>query len=304
MFANLRAAIRLGIVIIALCFATGAKAGTVVPAEFASNVLGRAWAFNVYLPDGYATSRLRYPVLYLLHGIGQNRDEWVTKGEIAHEADLLIAAGQIPPCVIVMPSAGDSWFVDGPERMETAFGREFVPYIDQHYRTIASSDGRVIAGESMGGYGALRLLMLNPRMFSAAALLSPAVYVPEPPEHSSSRRSPAFQTNGTFDPALWEARNYPKLIDRFAAARVRVPVYIMSGMDDEFHIEDQAIVLYRAWRRHGWPGRLLLIAGRHNFDVWRPAMPDALRYIFRHVSRPLPETSVLTALPVAGQGIP
>lgn len=276
--------------------AARAQAGTLLAAEFNSEALGRPWSYNVYLPDGYDSGKLRYPVLYLLHGIGQNRDEWVSKGEITRQADLLINAHEIPPCIIIMPSAGESWYVDGPERMQTAFGADLVPFVDQHYRTIADAGGRVIAGKSMGGYGALRLLMLNPRMFGAAALLSPAVYVPEPPERSSSRRSPAFQNQGAFDPARWQALNYPSLIDHFAEAHTRIPLYIMSGMDDEFHIQDQAIALYRTWRRHGWPARLLLLAGRHNFQVWRPAMPDALRYIFRRISPPRAYAPAVTAL--------
>ena len=233
----------------------------------------------------------------MLHGIGQNRDEWVQKGQIDRIADLLIAANQIPPCIIVMPTALDSWFVDnGTERMRTAFTADLVPHIDQHYRSIPIQAARVIAGESMGGYGALRLLMLNPTMFAAAALLSPAVYNPLPPELSSARKSTAFQTNGAFDPEKWQRRNYPALIDAFAARRVAIPLYIMSGIEDEFRIQDQARILYDIWRQHGWPARLLLIAGRHSFDVWRPAMPDALRYIFAHVSRPRPDTARLSAL--------
>ncbi len=271
--------------------------GTVVPAEFQSAALGRAWTYNVYLPEGYDTAHLRYPVLYLLHGVGQNRDEWVQHGQIDRIADLLIAAGQMPPCVIVMPTGLDSWFVDnGNEKMRTAFADDLVPYIDQHYRTIPQKAARVIAGESMGGFGSLRLLMLYPNMFSAAALLSPAVYNPLPPEASSARKSAAFQTDGAFDPAKWRRRNYPALLSKFADAKVVIPLYIMSGIDDEFRIQDQARILYDVWRQHGWPARLLLLAGRHNFDAWRPAMPDALRYIFARVSRPRPDLAHLTAL--------
>ena len=267
-----------------LAGAGGARAGgTVLPESLDSPVLKRKLEYNVYLPEGYDSGKFRYPVLYLMHGVGQNRDEWVKNGQIDRLADLLIAAGQIPPCVIIMPTATDTWWVNGPERMQDAFFDDLVPYVDGHYRTIADRQARVIAGESMGGFGALRLLLLHPHLFAAAALLSPAIYVPFPPEHSSSRTSPPFITNGAFDPGKWTGRNYPALIDGYAAAHVWIPLYIMSGMEDEFHIQDQARLLYETWRKHNWPGRLLLIAGKHNFETWRPAMPDALRYIFRRV---------------------
>ena len=284
--------------------AASAQAGTVTAESFESPTLKRAWDYNVYLPDGYESRKLRYPVLYLLHGVGQNRDEWVRNGQIDRQADLLIAAGQIPPCVIIMPTATNTWWVNGPERMQDAFFDDMVPYVDAHFRTINDQQARVIAGESMGGFGALRLLLLHPHLFAAAALLSPAVYAPEPPEHSSSRTSPAFMTDGVFDSGKWTRRNYPALIDGFAAAHLSIPLYIMSGIEDEFHIQDQARLLFQTWRKRNWPGRLLLIAGRHNFETWRPAMPDALRYIFRRVRWPVPEASRLATLPYVSRRTP
>ena len=73
-----------------------------------SPALGRDWDYLAYLPDGHETGRLRYPALYLLHGYGQDRYEWVTKGQVQRLADAMIRDGEIPPCVIVMPSAGTS----------------------------------------------------------------------------------------------------------------------------------------------------------------------------------------------------
>ncbi len=76
--------------------AWAADAGTVVSQKFQSPTLGRDWVYNIYLPDGYDTGKLRYPVMYLLHGNGGDENEWVAKGDAQKTIDRLIADGQMP----------------------------------------------------------------------------------------------------------------------------------------------------------------------------------------------------------------
>src|ERR1700755_3405199 len=97
-----------------LTFAISASAfaSDIVSKEFASPSLNRQWTYLVYLPTGYETSKLNYPVLYLLHGNAQKASDWVTSGHIQQTADKLIASGEMPPAVIVMPDAGTTWYVD------------------------------------------------------------------------------------------------------------------------------------------------------------------------------------------------
>src|SRR5262245_10627835 len=94
-----------GVALVALALSAHARAGIVVTREFKSTNLARAWRYAVYLPNGYESSSLRYPVLYLLHGNGGNLYSWVNLGRIQQTADALIAAGDIPPALIVMPDA-------------------------------------------------------------------------------------------------------------------------------------------------------------------------------------------------------
>jgi enterochelin esterase-like enzyme len=115
-----RALLGATIALLVLAVSLPAHAGIVVAREFKSSALDRNWSYAVYLPDSYETSTLRYPVLCLLHGNGGNLYTWVNDGHIQQTADALIAHGDIPPCVIVMPDAGTTWFVDRKERMETA----------------------------------------------------------------------------------------------------------------------------------------------------------------------------------------
>src|SRR5256885_10023236 len=71
-------------------------------AEFKSATLQRSWTYNVYLPTGYdAQSRLRYPVMYLLHGNDGQRNDWPVKGNLLRTVDQLIQNGEIPPAIIV-----------------------------------------------------------------------------------------------------------------------------------------------------------------------------------------------------------
>ena len=173
-----------------LTAAPACAAGLVSTREFPSAALGRSWNYVVYLPADYYTSDARYPVLYLLHGNAQKGYDWVTSGHVVETADALTAAGRMPAAIIVMPDAGTTWFVDRKEKMETAVLEDLIPEIERSFRTVATRQGRLVAGLSMGGYGAMRFALRYPEKFAAAALLSPAIYSPEPPEDSSpaSRR--------------------------------------------------------------------------------------------------------------------
>ena len=105
---------------------------------------------------------------------------------LAANGDALARIGRrlraMPPAVVVLPSATTSWYVDRKEPMETAFLKDLLPEVERRFRVINERMGRVIGGVSMGGYGALRFALKNPEMFASAALVSPAIYVPEPPD--------------------------------------------------------------------------------------------------------------------------
>src|SRR5258706_7337310 len=153
-----------------------ARAGIVVAREFRSSALDRNWSYAVYLPDGYETSNLRYPVLYLLHGNGGNLYSWVNDGHIQQTADALIARGDIPPCVIVMPDAGTSWFVDRKENMETAVIGDLIPEVEKNWEVLSSRPGRLVGRVSMGGYCAIRVSLEYTEVLAGAAPLSPASF--------------------------------------------------------------------------------------------------------------------------------
>ena len=154
--------------------AAAAYAGEIRAESLPSKALGRAMPYEIYLPDGYESGRQHYPVLYLLHGAGGDERSWSERGHIREKADQLIASGAIPPAIIVMPGCPACWWVDGAkDKAETAFWSDLVPTIEMRYRTIETRGGRLIAGLSAGGYGAVRFALRYPDRIAAGAALSP-----------------------------------------------------------------------------------------------------------------------------------
>jgi S-formylglutathione hydrolase FrmB len=127
--------------------------------------------------------------------------------------------------------------------------------------------------------GDLRLALRHAELFSAAALMSPAIYAPFPPKDSAARMVPAFQTGGVFDPQLWSAQNWPALLDGFAQSRFAVRLHLSSGAQDHFHADRAARAFFAAWQERGWSGELHVEPGQHDFPFWRRIAPGALRFL-------------------------
>ena len=144
---------------------------------------------TVYLPPGYAKNPAkRYPVLYLLHGFTDSDEKWmgfrkhfINVPEVANRA---IAAAESRELIIVMPNAFNRFqgsmysasAVNGD--WETFIASDLVAYIDSHYRTLATPASRGLAGHSMGGYGAIRIAMKRPGVFSSVYSMSPCCLLP------------------------------------------------------------------------------------------------------------------------------
>lgn len=267
---------------IALGAACQANAGEVYRDKFASAALGRDVNFTVYLPDGYTTESGPFPVTYLLHGADGDENEWHTKGSAGVTLDGLIKRGRMRPTVAIMPTFGPaSWYVDGAsEKAETAFMKELVPYVESRYKVMKERSGRSIGGLSMGGYGSLNLALKYPDRFCAAAILSPAIYDPLPPETSASRRAPQFVRDGKFDPDTWKALMYPSHLDAYAKSGTRVPMWIASGDHDRLGIAQMSAQLYwRLFQIQPKQVELRVVDGDHEWMTFRDTLPNALEYV-------------------------
>jgi enterochelin esterase-like enzyme len=144
-----------------------------------SKILKMVRKYAIYLPPDYETSQRSYPVLYLLHGAGDDQTGWVQFGEILTIADAAIKSGTATAMIIVMPDAntGKRGYVNdakGEWRYEDFFFQEFIPFIEKEYRIKADKRYRAIAGLSMGGEGTFIYALHHPELFSAACPLSAA----------------------------------------------------------------------------------------------------------------------------------
>lgn len=264
-----------------IAFGGVARAGELVADSFKSNSLGRDYKMQVYLPDGYKDKPGPYPVIYLLHGASGDENDWTVKGGARETLDGLIKRGLIRPSVAVMPGNGTSWWVNGAvDKAETALMEELIPHVEARYKVAKDRAGRAIGGLSMGGYGSLNLALKHPERFCAAAIISPAIYDPVPPETSASRRTPQFVRNGQFDAELWKSLNYPAHLEAYKKAPQKVPMWIVSGDHDFLGIALMSAQLYwRLFQIQPKQVELRVIDGDHEWMVFRDALPDGLRYV-------------------------
>ena len=167
--------------------------GTVSKVWYDSPSLGMDRRLTVYTPAGYETSGKRYPVFYLLHGMGGDENAWSELGRATQILDNLIAQGKAEPMIVVMTNGnaaleaapGESslgWDVQPtfqlPKTMEGSFETHFpevVKFIDKNYRTKVHKKSRAIAGLSMGGFHSLHISKQYPDMFNYVGLFSAAI---------------------------------------------------------------------------------------------------------------------------------
>jgi putative tributyrin esterase len=167
--------------LIALALTVTASAGAgvwlwrdVTNQTFASAALKRDMPYRVILPDGYDSGTARYPVLYLLHGHGGSYWNWT-------ERTYLLEHARTRPLIIVMPEGENSWYVNGNNGDWHSYVTvDLVADVDRKFRTIASREGRMIAGLSMGGYGSVIAGLKSPDLFSLIGSFSGAFDITRP----------------------------------------------------------------------------------------------------------------------------
>lgn len=166
--------------------------GAVINSDFESKVLGENSPYAVYLPAGYAAdSQKSYPLLVLLHGYGNDQQQWIRDGKIQNFMDNLINKGGIEPFIIVMPSGDKSQYIG---KREVHIIDELLPYIRTQYRIKAGNSSTAISGVSMGGFGAFYLAQRHPDVFGLSVALS---------GYFDLRNYPDFNTeNFSMTPAL------------------------------------------------------------------------------------------------------
>jgi S-formylglutathione hydrolase FrmB len=223
-----------------------------------SRILKRPVRYCVQLPTNYATAKdahgqlARYPVLYFLHGLGDNEQTLFKTGGWTLIEDLR-ERQKIGNFLIVAPEGRTSFYInsaDGKDRYSDFFLEEFMPFIEKKYRVKPGHAGRAIGGISMGGFGALRMAFAYPQLFSSVSAQSPALILDSPQNINAAARSgsPVVRAlTGVFgnpiDVAHWQANNPFVLAKKNRAPLRNLAIYFNCGRNDDYGFEKGSAAL-------------------------------------------------------------
>jgi len=240
-----------------------------------SKVLKQVMHYCVYVPSGYdealkSNPARRYPVLYFLHGLGDNEQTLFNSGGWT-VLDNLRKQHKMGDFLIAAPEGRRSFYVnsaDGSFRYSDFFLQEFMPYIAAKYRVKEGRAGRAISGISMGGYGALRFAFAHPELFSAVSAQSAALITASPQQLDAASRT-GSPLPGVLAPVFgspvivqnWNTNNPLVLAKRNAEPIKKLAVYFNCGQSDNYGFEQGAAELDRELTRekvkheyHSYPG--------------------------------------------------
>lgn len=250
-----------------------------------SKLLGRAIPYCVVLPSSFdADKSRRFPVLYFLHGLGDNEQFFVHSGAWNLLEDMR-DKGELKDFLIATPDARATFDInarDGKERYEDFLLSEFFPYIEKRFRATPGRANRAISGISMGGYGALHLAFRHPELFSSVSAHSAAL-IDKLPTFSggAAPRSPASRVlGGVFgnppDPVFWE-RNSPIAMARTANLS-GLKIYFDCGDRDDFGFETGATALDKALNARHIAHEFHIYPGRHDPVYFAEHLPASLSF--------------------------
>lgn len=274
----------LPVILTAFCMALSAQSGKVFDnLSMKSSILDSERKFALYLPPDYDSSQRSYPVLYLLHGGGDDQTGWVQFGEVLHLADKAIREGTATPMIIVMPDAntGKRGYFNSPDgiwRYEDFFFEELMPYVEKTYRIKGEKRFRAVAGLSMGGGGSFMYALHRPGLFSSACPLS-AFAGPlslQEMKERLDRMGQSYQEAGL--QAYYENHNALSLIEKGTAEEIKTVRWYIDCGDDDFLYEGNSRV-HIALRKKEIPHEYRVRDGGHTWTYWRESLPDVLHFV-------------------------
>ena len=260
--------------------------GRIEQGSVKSEILGVEKRYAIYLPEGYESSGERYPVLYLLHGATDTYMAWPEKGDMMRIADETIAAGSARKMIVVMPDASGIGERNAGEKMgyfnvknwhyEDFFFGEFLPYIDQTYRTIASKEGRAISGLSMGGGGATVYAQRHPEIFQASYSTSGLLDLYD---QLVQKPRPYYDIIWLWSVEQTSPVDFLRRATPEQVALLRTVRWMLDCGDDDRLIKtnlDYVIEMKQA----GIPVEFRIRDGKHNWVFWRESLPQILQFSF------------------------
>lgn len=248
-----------------------------------SKILNMDRKFAIYLPPDYETSQRSYPVLYLLHGAGDDQTGWVQFGEVLNIADKVIKEGSATPMIIIMPDASTGqrgYFNDIKNnwRYEDFFFNELMPYVEKTWRIKTEKRYRAISGLSMGGGGTFMYALHRPELFSAACPLSAYIGPLSIDEFKKniSKDNPALPDSVIT--GYFNRHNAISLVNNVADSVKRSVRWYIDCGDDDFLYEGNSLV-HIAMKKKDIPHEFRIREGAHNWTYWRQSLPTVLEFI-------------------------
>ena len=254
-----------------------------------SKILNYPIRYSVLLPEEYENSTDSFPVVYLLHGFGDNHNAWHKGGAIQYYADL--NKPETGPMIFVMPQGFNTYYVNkhnGSYPYMDMFVQEFVPAIDSVFRTKKSAQQRAVMGYSMGGYGALILPSKYPDVFTVSIPLSISFrtdeqYMTQSQGGWDTQFGTIFGGYGTtgsdrltdyyLEHSPFHYFNHDDL-SRYAGLKILLD----CGDDEEsLHITNGA--LHNLLREKGFPHENRVRNGGHSWNYWHSGLKEALSFI-------------------------
>ena len=260
-----------------------AQSGKVYDAlSMKSEILSSERKYAVYLPPGYDSSERTYPVLYLLHGAGDDQTGWVQFGEVLRITDNAIKDGTATPMIIVMPDAntGQRGYyndISGNWRYEDFFFEELMPHVEANYRIKGEKRFRAIAGLSMGGGGSFMYALHRPELFSSACPLS-AYVGPLTIEAMTSRMDNASSYSQGDLQGYFDRHNAISLINNLPEEQKNSVRWFIDCGDDDFLYEGNSLA-HIAMKKREINHEYRVRDGRHSWTYWRASLPVVLEFV-------------------------
>lgn len=248
-----------------------------------SKILNMDRKFSVYLPPDYETSNRSYPVLYLLHGSGDDQTGWIQFGEVNFIADKAISEGKSTAMIIVMPDANTGqrgYFnsIKGDFLYEDFFFKELIPFIEKTYRARTEKRYRAIAGLSMGGGGTIVYALHHPELFSSACPLSAGNGLHDPEiMHRSLKQSNPDISDEKIE-AYIKTINGFDLVNNVTPENAKATRWYIDCGDDDTRSENNSR-FHVAMTKKGIPHEFRIRDGGHTWTYWRESLPEVLAFI-------------------------
>lgn len=249
-----------------------------------SDILGHPVGYCAILPPSYDSAKKRhYPVLYFLHGLGDNEQFLVRSGgwNIIEDEWQQKKIGEY---LVVTPEADTTFYInsrDGRVRYEDFFFQELIPFIESNYRVTAKRAARAIGGISMGGYGALHLAFAHPKSFVSVTANSAALFENLPNVRvANPQQSPLLRALHAFgippDPPFWRSNDPLQLARKANLSGLKI--YFDCGTEDDYGFEHGAKALHNVLASRHISHEFHLYPGHHDAEYFAARLPAVFEF--------------------------